>query len=99
MVGSLLYYACAVDMTILYVLSEIASHQAKPTQRKMERAKQLLDYMHTHPNTKIWYWASAMVLNVHSDAFYLSAANSRSRAGEYFSWKLTQNEGPYQAKW
>ena len=83
-VGSLLYYARAVDMTILHALSEIASQQAKPTVRTMERVDQLLDYMHTHPNAKIRFRASDMFLNIHSDASYLTAANARSRAGGYF---------------
>ena len=83
-VGSLLYYARAVDMTILHALSEIASQQAKPTQRTMERVEQLLDYMHTHPNAKIRFRASDMILNIHSDASYLTAANARSRAGGFF---------------
>jgi hypothetical protein len=34
--GTLLYYARAVDPTILTALSSIATEQAKPTQRMME---------------------------------------------------------------
>jgi hypothetical protein len=37
-----------------------------------------------HPNAKIRYRASDMILNVHSDASYLSAPKARSRAGDYF---------------
>ena len=50
----------------------------------MKRARHLLDYMATHPDAKIRYKASDMVLNVHSDASYLSAPKARSRAGGYF---------------
>ena len=92
-VGSLLYYARAVDMTILHALSEIASQQAKPTKRTMARVKQLLDYMHTHPDAKIRFRASDMVLNLHSDALYLSAANARSRAGGYFFLGSSPKDG------
>ena len=42
--GTLLYYGRAVDPTILPALSLIASEQAAPTERTMERVKQLLDY-------------------------------------------------------
>ena len=42
------------------------------------------DYMATHPEAKIRFRASDMVLNVHSDTSYLSAAKCRSRAGGYF---------------
>jgi hypothetical protein len=82
--GSFLYYARAIDMTILHALSAIASDQANPTQRTMQRVKQLLDYMHTNPNAIIRFRASDMILNVHSDASYMSAGRARSRAGGYF---------------
>ncbi len=73
-VGSfLLYYAQALDPTTLMALSEIASQQAAPTENTTEHVNQFLDYMWTHPDTKIWYHASDMILNVQSDASYLSA--------------------------
>jgi hypothetical protein len=40
--------------------------------------------MWTHPDAKIRYRASDMILNVHSDASYLSAPRAHSRAGGYF---------------
>ena len=83
-VGSFLYYARAVDPTILMALSDIASQQNKPTEKTMQRVTQFLDYMATNPNATIRYRASDMILNLHSDASYLSAANARSRAGGYF---------------
>ena len=55
-VGSFLYYARAIDMTILHALSAIAAEQAKPTVRTLERVRQFLDYMHTHPNAIIRFW-------------------------------------------
>jgi hypothetical protein len=65
-------------------LLELASQQAAPTENWMERVNQLLDYMWTHPDAIIQYRASDMILNVHSDASYLSAPKSCSRAGGYF---------------
>jgi hypothetical protein len=44
-VGSILYYACAVDMTVLMALSSIAMEQTKATDRTLERCMQLLDYL------------------------------------------------------
>ena len=82
--GSFLYYARAVDLTILHALSEIASQQANPTEKTIQRVNQLLDYMHSNPSAVIRFYASDMVLNVHSDASYLTAAKGRSRAGGYF---------------
>ena len=71
-------------MTILHSLSAISSEQAKPTERTMQRCKQLLDYMTTNPNAIIRFHRSNMILNVHSDASYLSAGKGRSRAGGYY---------------
>ena len=39
-----MYYARAVDPTILVALSTISSSQAEPTEETMEKAKYLLDY-------------------------------------------------------
>ena len=92
-VGSLLYYAHAVDMTILHTLIKIASQQANPTTHTMERVEQLLDYMHTHPNAKIQLRALDMFLHIQSDASYLTAANAQSQAGGYFSLEACQKMG------
>ena len=83
-VESFLYYARAIDLTILHALSSIAAEQANPTERTMERVRQFLDYMHTHPDAIICFRSSDMILNVHSDASYLTATRVRSRAGGYF---------------
>jgi hypothetical protein len=40
--------------------------------------------MWIHPDVIIWYCASDMILNVHSDALYLSAPKVCSHAGDYF---------------
>jgi hypothetical protein len=40
--------------------------------------------MWTHPDAIIWYRASYMTLNVHSDALYLSAPKACSCAGGYY---------------
>ena len=40
--------------------------------------------MATHPDAIIRYYPSDMVLNVHSDASYLTAPKARSRAGGHF---------------
>ena len=71
-------------MTILHALNLIAAERSKPSDCTLERVEQLLDYMHTYPNAVVRYYASDMILNVHSDAFYLSAGRGRSRAGGYF---------------
>ena len=55
------------------------------------------DYMATHPEAKIRFRASDMILNVHSDASYLSAAKGRSCAGGcFFLGSLPNNGKPIQ---
>ena len=65
--GTLLYYARAVDNTMLVAISTLASVQAQGTQATMEAAIHLLNYCATHPNATVRYKASDMILHVHSD--------------------------------
>ncbi len=82
--GTLLYYARAVDATILPSLSSIATEQAKPTQETMKTVKQLLDYCATQEEAIITYNASKMILAVHSDAGYCNKKKACSQAGGHF---------------
>jgi hypothetical protein len=65
-------------------LSAIAAQQSALTKETLNSVNQFLNYMWTHPDAKIRYRASNMILNVHSDASYLSAPKAHSRAGKYF---------------
>ena len=69
---------------MLVALGTIVSQQASATQATSKYVTHLLDYCHTHPNSKVWYHASDMILHIHSDASYNSEAKSRSRAGGHF---------------
>ena len=75
-IGVFLYYARAVDLTMLPALGTPATQQAAPTQNTMKKSHQLLDYAATHPDAIITYHASDMLLVVHSDALYLSKSNA-----------------------
>ncbi len=65
-------------------LSAITTQQSAPTEETLACVNQFLDYMWTHPDAKIRYRASDMILNVHSDASYLSAPKAHRYAGGYF---------------
>jgi hypothetical protein len=82
--GSVLYYARAVDPTVLMPLNDIATEQTKATEKTQAAADQLLDYLATHPDATIRYHASDMILHIHSDASYLSVSHARSRLGGLF---------------
>ncbi len=52
-IGTLLYYAQAVDPTLLAALSAIAACQSNGIQAVADACHQLLDYVATHPNAGI----------------------------------------------
>jgi hypothetical protein len=85
--GSVLYYARAVDPTVLMPLNDIATEQTKATEKTQAARNKLLDYLATHPETTIRYHASDMILHIHSDTSYLSVSNARSRLGGLLSWE------------
>ena len=83
-VGVFLYYARAVDNTMLCALSTIAAQQSTATEATAEACIDLLNYAASHPDAIVEYQASDMVLHIHSDASYLSEAKARSRASGFF---------------
>ena len=89
-VGSLLYYARAVDNKLLVALSAIASRQAQATVATEQAVNLLLDYVATYPNDGIVYRASDMILCAHADAGFLNETNARSRAGAHIF--LSEND-------
>jgi hypothetical protein len=82
--GSFLYYARAVDPTVLMPLNDITMEPTKATEKTQAATNQMLDNLATHPDSTIRYHASDMVLHIHSDASYLSVSNARSRLGGLF---------------
>ena len=79
--GALLFYARAVDMTMLTAIGTIATEQTQATESTMRKITQLLNYCATHPEAVVRFHASDMVLWVDSDGSYLSVPKGRSRAG------------------
>jgi hypothetical protein len=79
-----LYYAKAVDPTVLMPRNDIATEQTKATEKTQAATNQLLDYVYTQSDATIIYHASDMTLHIHSDALYLSVSNARSRLGGLF---------------
>jgi hypothetical protein len=79
-----LYYVRAVDPTLIMPINVLASEQSRATAVTVEKVIKLLNYCNTHPETKIRYHASDMILHIHSDASYLSEKEVKSRAGGFF---------------
>jgi hypothetical protein len=82
--GTLLYYSRAVDTTLIMPINVLASEQSKATSVTADKVIKLLNYCNTHPEIKIRYHASDMILHIHSDDSYLSENEAKSRAGGFF---------------
>jgi hypothetical protein len=82
--GTILYYARAVDPTLIMQTNVLASKQSNATEVTADKVIKLLNYCNTHPETKMRYHASDMILHIHSDASYLSENEAKSRAGGFF---------------
>ena len=62
----------------------IAMEQTKATQKTKKWSIQLLDYLASNQDAKVRFHASDMVMNIHSDASYLSESGARSQACGHF---------------
>jgi hypothetical protein len=80
-VGTFLFYARAVDLTMLPATNAISSVQAHPTIQVLAAADRLLAYAAAYPSNELIFHASDMTLHTQSDASYLSRSASRSVAG------------------
>ena len=79
-----LYYARAIDGTMLTELSAITTEQSATTATTLKNTNQFLDYAATNDKAVLIYKASHIVLAIHSNASYLNEQQARSRAGGHF---------------
>ncbi len=94
-VGSILYYARAVNMTVLMALSSIAMEQTKATNQTLERCIQLLDYLASNNPAKVRFQASDVIMNIHSNTSYLSAPGVWSHTcGHFFMVLIPKDKNP-----
>jgi hypothetical protein len=64
-------------------INVFASEQSNATEVTADKVIELLNYCNTHPETKIRYHASDMILDIHIDASYLSENEAKSRSGGF----------------
>ena len=83
-VGTILFYAQAVDSALLVALGAISTRMSPSTVKKIQVVNQILDYCSTHAETMIKYLASNTVIQIHTDASYISETEAHSQAGGYF---------------
>jgi hypothetical protein len=82
--GTLLYYTRAIDPTLIMPINVLASEQSTATHVTADKVIKLLNYCNTHPESKIRYHSSDMILHIHSDASYLSEDEAKSRSRGFF---------------
>ncbi len=80
-VGSLFFYARALDISVLTAVCQLSSHQSNPTQHDLSAAHRLLNYVSSHRNPQKTIYPSSMALWACTNASYLSRPNSGSVAG------------------
>jgi hypothetical protein len=93
--GSILYYAQAVNMTVLMTLSTIAANQTIATAQTLKRCTHMLDYLAHNANAKVRFCTSDMIMKVHSDASYLSKktkACSQTCRHFFMGWMLKDGD-------
>ena len=77
---------------MLNTFGSISAQQSKGTEKTYADTLWLLNYTSTHPNAKISYTASDMILYINSDPSYLSEPQACSRAGGHY---LLSDKHPY----
>ena len=65
-------------MTMAVAINDLAAAQSKDNEEMMKALVHLLNYAVTHPDTKIQYHCSGMILHIHSSRFYLSIDKAQS---------------------
>jgi len=61
---------------MLVALGDLASMHTKSTATTLEALTRVPNYAATHPDAKIRFHASGMILHIYNDGFYLSAPKS-----------------------
>ena len=82
--GKFLYYARAVDCTMLHALNDLATQTHSGTQKTMKAVAHFLNYCASNPEAATLYRVSDMILHINSDTAYLVAPKARSRAGGFY---------------
>jgi hypothetical protein len=80
--GTLLYYACGIDSTMIIAISTLASQQTHGTKATMITLTQLLNYAVSNPEASILYTVSDMNMHVSSNVSYLSAPKACSSTSD-----------------
>jgi hypothetical protein len=88
--GTLLYYARAIDPTLVVPINVLASEQSRATAVTADKVIKLLNYCNTHPETKIRYHASGMILYIYTVMrLIFQKKKPKAEQGASFTWAAT----------
>ena len=82
--GSLLYYARIIDLTMLISANDLTIESTKYVTTARNKMSTLIYYLAINPNTAMAHKKSDMMLKMYSDGSCLSATNARSRVAGHF---------------
>ena len=82
--GKFLYYAIAVDDTMLHALNCLVTLVNNGTQQMMKALCHFLDYCYNYPDAVKLYVASDMILFIDSNVAYLVENGAKSRVAGFF---------------
>ena len=83
LVGCVLYYARAVDYTMLPAVCAISSDQAHATEATLSAAYRLLAYAISYPDNCLRLYSCDMIVHLQADGSFHSRSNGRSVAGGF----------------
>ena len=83
-IGTFLYYARALDCTMVPALKTLVEQKSSPTKNTEAAITHFLDYAATNPSVIIQYKSSDMILHIDSYTSYLSDPRACSRTGGYY---------------
>ena len=93
-IGYYLYYGRAVDNTLLAALGTLAASQTEGTEETIKATTHFLNYIATHPEARVRFHKSNMILHVHSDGSHLLERKSRSRIAGFYWLNGKDNPNP-----
>ena len=74
---------------MLTALGSITDQKANPTEKTMQKVKQLLDYAASHPDAVLTYQAIEMVLESHSYTLYIYKKKTKADQVDIYLCKKT----------
>ena len=83
-VFSFLLYSQGTDLTILKASNTLVTQYNKPIALTDKKIKHLIFYFATHLEAKIKFFASDILLQIYSDAFFMNGIRARITAGGNF---------------